>query len=345
MSYDLNIYLSPGPQPVPDPVEGLGWQIAVYPATPIDPDDMPVELRAAIGPRSHLVSVHLEGARTSRAEDTLAQMIEQFVLYDNAVVHDLQTDLLTSQKGVQQLIIAPPEPRPAPLVMEWIYRCAAPGRAALRERILDVIAATAPKAMPRRYGSFEPMPFTFAETGRAHLLEDWGREEWSYFWRGSAPYQWCFHHAPMVTDVRPPNEMELYEWCSMSLHVSQRILKTKKDKAAMLALFAALSEALDVVYAEIVSEADRGPLFKGYGLPPRAGLACVIGPDYAPHWPDFVEGSKAIGQHHMRDSIIGDDILPVPPETLHAPPQLDPLNNPLNTKWARAEIFPFKPLS
>lgn len=345
MSYDLNIYLTPGAEPLPKPVEGLGWQIALYPPTPIDAEDIPPELLAAIGGRTHLVNIHLEGARTSRAEDELTRLLEHVVLYNNAVVHDLQLDTLTSQAGTRALVVAPPKPKPAPLVLEWIYQCAAPDRGAARARILDVIETHAPKAMPRRYGGYEPLPYTYAETGRAHLLEDWAREEWSYSWRGTAPYQWCFHHAPFVTDARPPNEIERFEWCSMSLEVSPRILKTKKDKAAMLALFSVLGAALDVVYAEIVSETDRGDFYKGYGLPGRAALACVIGPDYAAHWPDFVDGATAFGHHHLRDSILAGDEMPVPPKPLWAPPRPDPLINPLNSKRGFADVFPFKPLS
>lgn len=316
MSYDLDCYLTPGARPLPSAPEGLTWQIAIYPPTPIDAEDMPEALLQAVGPRTHLMNLHLEGQVTSQAEAALQELISTLCLEHDALIHDLQSDMLTSRLGHETLRRTPPKPKPKPLKMSFLFNCRPGLRNEMRARFLDTIAEFAPKAMPRRFGSYEPMPFTFEHDGRDCLLEDWALNESFYFWRGTAPYQHAFASMPDPF-TRHSSFVGKYTACSIVLELSPRVLKTKKDKADMVALFAALSVALDVFYAEISETTLYG---HWRGVPEHAPLARCIGTSYASIWSEFCDGAQAHSESHwVRDTIIAGHDMLAPRKEMRAP--------------------------
>lgn len=316
MSYDLNCYLTPSGVPVPQTVPGPTWQLAVYPPTPIDAEDMPPALVQAIGTRTHLVNLHIEGKITAAAKKAFNALMDQLIFDHDAVVHDLQQDTLESRDGIKPLPAEPPKPKPKPLRMSFLFTCRPGERDAVRAKFLDTVERVAPKAMPRRFGSYEPMPYTLEKDGRDCLLEDWAENESFYFWRGTAPYQHAYTGMPDPF-TRHPSSVGRFAACNISLELSPRVLTTKKDKADMLALFAALCGALDVFYAEISNRTVYG----GWrGVPDNGPLAQCIGASYAAIWPAFCDGAQMHGDGHwVRDAVIAEHEMPAIPEDLRDP--------------------------
>ena len=108
----------------------------------------------------------------------------------------------------------------------------------------------APKALPRSYGDYEPMPFSLNEHGKEHFLKEWEYSSF-FFWRGTAPFQWSINS---LKDTGKPrkNVWDTYNIeyrCSrLEFQISSRILKTKKELSKLIDFQAEASTLLKAFY-------------------------------------------------------------------------------------------------
>ncbi len=342
MSYDFDAYVA---VPVPAAFlrkSGEGWQLNVYDATPVQPEDLAQNIRDVIGDRRLLIQLHLEGDEWPGAQEVWERSLFALIEHDDAVIIDLQTDTVMSAQGSTQLVAAPPpKPRAAPLTMAFYRDPTLPFGRAERIALLDAMERATPKALPRRYGCWEPMPHTYAETGRDHFLELWEAED-DIFWRSTAPFGWGFQGLGVVNEPADAyNAMGGFRCARLELEISATVLKSPKRKHEMLTLFKEISQTLDVFYAELVSGETSTRAWFWRGIPIKKTLLSAIGAPYVDLWPTYISDpdTQRAETLYFRDGLTQSAAWLSPPDDLKAPAL--PLKNPLHSKPPLASVFPF----
>jgi hypothetical protein len=229
-----------------------------------------------------------------------------------------------------------------------------------QERMLDLLAAELPEALPKRYGSTEPLPHVYAKTGREHLLNFLAEEKFAVFWDPHPPVT-DVHlsvHSPAGASRRGFRsrcfEIGIEE--PLPAWQSTRLRRLWEDLSCMIQPFYGEVRTLRGFVrgkrtVHVDSETELGPISGPWwrGIPRRLGHAAVLGETYQPLWPAFVSGAA------MRDGLafvstadwtspqtiaelIGD-----PPPRIAAPSIPRQMGAPSLTPESYAEQWPFEP--
>src|SRR5439155_8250036 len=112
-------------------------------------------------------------------------------------------------------------------------------------RALEAMAIDAPEPLPKRYGLWEPPPFKFAETGRAHFqsfLAEHLREP--TVWYPSKP----FTHAHLAVPPKVGASPQGYRCCLLKLEADARVLDAAGWPPAPLRLWTAVGRAVTPLF-------------------------------------------------------------------------------------------------
>ncbi|HTE65768.1 MAG TPA: hypothetical protein VK736_05875 [Candidatus Binatia bacterium] len=166
----------------------------------IEPEDLPDAANGAIGRSGWLVEISVKPSSGASWPQELAVHLARAA---DGVVYDPQQDAVTWPAGWQ--------PRDRELGTEvieqveltWYVR--RPSKAAeLPKRILSVLAALCPEAMPKRYGDYEPYQHRFeGERAEDDFAAFWTAQQdsWtsSFSWTTTRP---CFGGSAIVSSLR-----------------------------------------------------------------------------------------------------------------------------------------------
>jgi hypothetical protein len=127
---------------------------------------------------------------------------------------------------------------------------------AFTARYLQLCRKYLPEALPRRFGSFEPLQGKLAVGGDAAFTDGWASEDMLFFFTGSVP---CFGGSmPGGADAHPRPV-----W-SMSLSFLAEPLKDYRWRDALRRLFTAIADDLGAFYAS--AEVVGGAIWTGRSL-------------------------------------------------------------------------------
>jgi hypothetical protein len=316
MSYDLQVWSTrpvdaPAMLPVPEDwsVQGeswiherRGWQVNIGQSVKVLPEDLPAGIERTLPGIGYLTELNLSPISAPEpARKFLSRAAAAIAKATHGVIFDPQTDQLILPSGIKRFSPAGASENASVLAMSWWF---VEGPVADGEfgPLLDVLEATLPEALPRRYGSFEPPQHVYSETGRDHFirfLADNLRGQ-IVVWYPSAP----------VTNVHlglPENigaSKRGFRSARFALDVDVAALHQPGWPAALKRLWIDLSRVLRPFYGDVRTLAgyrrNRGrywvtratqhhPVIAWWwcGLPPGPAQAIVLGPPYRKLWTDF----------------------------------------------------------
>ena len=328
MSYDLEIW-SKEPTPDPGMLPGFeelftaggdreeGWIINVDGPLRVLPEDMPPECRELISDKQYLTYLHLEPVHApAEARQLLLDVADMMSAAADGVVLDPQTGL-ARVGGVGGKII-----EPAPIELDedgltllrlswWFTDSPLFEREGLLA-LVDLLAATLPEAMPRRYGLYEPPQHLFEETGRQHFLE---------FLHENALQSLVWYPHKPVAGV----SLGLFaNWGAtprlgfranyLSISVDASSLEDPAWRTKIRVFWRAAPSAIRSFYGDMrslggyrwgrgtyyvtpesVHHPVTGPWWRG--IPPGPRHSVMVGPPYMALWPEFAKGAHIEGEY------------------------------------------------
>jgi hypothetical protein len=219
----------------------------------VESDDLadPV-VDAVVAPR-WVVQLSIPAGRTKGDEKLALRLARHFAEAFGGGVYDPQQDAVVWPRRRRQYRPAAAEERIRLVNVEWFVP---PSRAqALPEKWLELAGSLLKEALPRRYGTFEPLQ---------HRIDESGLEGFSTFWReqGESPYGgdffWtatppCFGGSAFFPDPREPGP----RWASaaaryigLSADFDGRALERDEPwREAVAALFLELAAGVGAFYA------------------------------------------------------------------------------------------------
>lgn len=209
----------------------------------VEPEDVPEEVTAVLLASSWLYEVLVEG---SSATDTphAVRFARKLAEASGGVVVDQQTDQ-TWHRG--QLRSAAPVQRGVIDLVElrWYFRGGGSGETAARAW-LDLARRHLPEALPRRFGTFEPLPMKLDREGPEAFVRAVATESSSVFFKGRTP---CIEGSLAGAADRWPV-------LSHSLSLHREPLAERGWREALQRFFVGFAEASGSVYA--CAEVQRG---------------------------------------------------------------------------------------
>jgi hypothetical protein len=285
-------------------------------------DDVPDSIRASL---LHVaLTVQISGpVSQARADSELVERFARAVADEGAgVLYNPQTDQIVWPRNVKKLRDVPAAAQRSDehLALEWLMArnlVASDGDA-----LLDVLGLRMPEALPRRFGTFEPLQGALDRDGRAaftSLLDD----VHLVIWKGRPPLQWGFAGlsrgwgsalTPAERDARTPmiggRKAVMPDY--VALEFEPAIAGDERWLEAVKSLFRAVAEELQPFFAAAsfrpASPKDRVRLAGRYwlGIPEGPLWLVWIGKPYLPFAPAGLPDDCERTRDHIFVSASGD---------------------------------------
>jgi hypothetical protein len=280
----------------------------------VEAEDLPESLAAAVLAPRFLIELSTPAAATTAARKRALKQACALAERFRGAVYDPQEDAVVWPRRAAKRWAAPAaEERIRVVDLDWYL----PGRpdAELAARLLGLLRAACPEALPRRYGDHEPLQHRL-EDGDRGFVDFWRAQAEiahgaMFFWKGQAP---CFDGSVSFCDARTesPNEYPIgipgTRRCTrISLDFDGRALHAEpRWSEAVVALFERVARATGAVYAagtvvrnvicrRALGYDDRSeklplPISWFAGLPPIPTWLAWFGAPYAPLVADALRG-------------------------------------------------------
>jgi len=295
-----------------------------------------------VGKRRFLYRIHLEGNFNANDQRRADVWLNELVAKSNGVLIDLQTDVYSTKTKTGK--VAPDDTKDEGFGRMSFYFGDGEGFYERGfERMLQCIADNMPKALPQRYGYYEPLQGR-VENGDFSALIAAFHQEPDLFMKCQTPFSHIFISVPCKKTFERYHPKHFIRRKFLLGHVSFELKAKLFSNPSLLenlqTLFTELCLLLDVTYAEIVKAYEGGPSWLWYGLPDTSPESICIGKAYQSVWPEISNVGRKIGRYHR---IVSSDRFgntpPKPPVELIAPDQgeRDPRETP---KYAK--VFPFE---
>lgn len=341
MSYDFELYLGGRRSLSAPPVVACG-KIRFDGPDRLEVDDIPLAYLHLIGKKRWLYRIHLEGEIQPDDQYSIDDWLHTIVSESKGVLIDLQSEEYETpnKSGTIQ-----PDEGEAPKkgVMSFYFRDGEGFYAHGFDAMLVKIEEIFPRALPTRYGYYEPLQGK-VEKGQYAEIKRYFQNDTSLFMKSLSPFGHIYMSIPCKKTFEKFHSQHFmrrhFLMGSVDIELRRSIFENPTDLSALLRLFKGLCVELDVVYAEILKADERGDAWFWFGLPDRktAHTICV-GPAYQEVWEAGSVAGEPIGNRHR---IFTTDRFgnkpPQPPSDLLAPGQKGILSG---GKPNFAPVFPF----
>lgn len=196
MSWDLEIFGPDRPDLQPPPVELEERGLAVDGPFGVDDEDLPAAVARVLLTSRWTVQINLPSDLARREARALERYARAVADASGGVLYDPQADEVVWPRKLKRLREPQvardddeDEDEAAVLELQWLVNrqlTAADGDA-----LLDVLDRRMPEALPRRFGTFEPMQGRLERHGRAAFTSLWDEDE-MVSWKGRRPFEWGF---------------------------------------------------------------------------------------------------------------------------------------------------------
>ena len=169
----------------------------------VELEDLPEALAATVLDPRYQIEINVPFTAT-RADQKLARRLAKHLAERfRGAAYDPELDEIISRKRARVPRISRREERIRVIDLHWYVGSREPDPE-LPRRLLEVLRAKCPEALPRRYDVLEPLQHSFDRTGEEGFIEWWrdvtDTERGSLlFWQGRSP---CFSGSASLPDQR-----------------------------------------------------------------------------------------------------------------------------------------------
>ena len=341
MSYDFGLYTG-GKHTLSEPPALACGKIKFDGPDRLDEEDIPPSYLHLIGKKRWLYRVHLEGQIEQEDQPQIDEWLRSIVAESKGVLIDLQSEEYETPSKSGTIT---PNDTEAPIMgaMSFYFEDGEGFYEHGFNAMLKTVETYFPKALPTRYGYYEPLQGKVQQGQYAEIAEAFQRDT-DLFMKSPTPFGHIFTSIPCKKTFEryhPQHSMRRHFLLgNVRFDIRRKLFENPADLAAVLRLFKELCVELDVLYAEILRDDERGTAWRWLGLPDRktAHTICV-GPAYQEVWEESSTAGEGIGKKHrvFTTDRFGNKP-PRPSPELLAPDQKD--KNP-GGKPDYAPVFPF----
>jgi len=261
------------------------------------------------------VYVSLEPIGAPKAGFAMLQRLATTIAKNaHGVIFDPQAVTVETPSGIKRFTPAKKgtQKRIELLEMSWWFEHSRILEAAWLDSFLSLLETHLPEAVPRRYGLTQPLQYTYAKTGRDHLVE-FLRQNLTEFvlWDANKPvFGWTFSADPTCGWLqRGATPMYRCNWARVEIDAAAlqhagwpTALRRFWQKASLLfePFFGEVrtlhgwTEQLTIGGESGLPEQAPNSAGGWRGVPPRLGHAVVVGDPYVGHWPQL----EAVAEKH-----------------------------------------------
>jgi hypothetical protein len=278
------------------------WQIHVAQPVRVLPEDLPEDVARALPGVVYLTELNLSPVDAPEVgRQLLSRTGAAIAKATHGVVFDPQTDQITLPSGVKRFAAEGTSENASVVSMSWWFVEGPIARGEFRN-LLDVLEAALPEGLPRRYGSFEPPPHVYAETGREHFVKflTENLRGQVVVWYPSAPVA----HVHLGLPERIGASKRGFRSAYFTLDIDADALHQPGWQTALTRLWFSLGRVLRPFYGDVrtltgyrrnrgrywvTRSTEHHPVIAWWwcGLPPGPAHAVVIGAPYIALGPDF----------------------------------------------------------
>jgi len=337
VSLDFTAFFRTKPKSLPASAAGAHWIVNVEAAIRIEADDLAPGLRALVGRRLWHVDLHLEGEADKAALTALDGIIAALISAD-AAIFDPQRDCVCDRDGEHLVVdLVNLGPCDQGFSLHVLFEKADQVSPERMAKLLAIIEAQLPDALPHRYGTYEPTPFRWDQGGADAFVERWDSKN-APFWIGRTPVG----HVYSSFDYKPSTLPPAFRAGQFDFQFRSKLATEPAKLLGVLRLAEQFAIELDAFYVALVSGNEiHGPFWKG--LIPIDHLLLILGKPLLDVWPEFAALSQALGTNHRKAG--GSDrgtVMLRPPPALCYPSAIEVGEPPAPViNGAYAELFPF----
>lgn len=341
VSYDFELYFG-GKRDLTNPPTLVSGNIRFDGPDRAELDDIPQSYLHLIGRKRWLYRVHLEGQIEQDDQRRIDGWLRTIVVESKGILIDLQSDKYETPTKSGTIATAEEE-APKMGAMSFYFE---DGEGFYEHGFNDVLAKIEkifPKALPIRYGYYEPLQGK-VEQGQYAEIATAFQKETDLFMKSPTPFGHIFMSIPCKKTFEKyhPRHFRRREFLlgNVKFELRRKLFENPADLSALLRLFKELCLEMNVVYAEVLQSDERDTAWLWYGIPDRKTTHTIcVGPAYQEVWQEASTTGEAIGKQHrfVTTDRFGNKP-PQPPFDLLAPDQKD--KNP-GGKPDYAPVFPF----
>ena len=282
MSYDFELYLG-GRRLLSAPPGLASGNVRFDGPDQLEVDDIPLAYRRLIGKKRWLYRIHLEGEIQQNDHRRIDEWLNTIVCESKGILIDLQSEKY--QTASKSGAIQPDEgeiPKMGSMSFyfgdgEGFYEH---GFSAMLAKIEDVF----PKALPTRYGYYEPLQGKVEKGQYAEIAQAF-RNDTDLFMKSPTPFGHIYMSIPCKKTFEKYHPQHFirrhFLMGRVEFELRRRVFENPTDLSALLRLFKELCVELNVVYAEILQADEPGDAWFWFGLPDRQSVHTIcIGPAY-----------------------------------------------------------------
>lgn len=278
---------------------GRSWQIVVCAPQAVEPEDVPPGAAELLPGLSSLVELSLEPITAPKAAlSALISTARSLAAELAGVIEDPQEGTLSLPRGVKRYEKPMREERFTVLDLSWWYASSRLRSDDGPSTLLAILAKHLPEAVPRRYGLWEPPQYKTVDTGIAGLerfiAENLDDSPVFYATRpivgfsiadgGATTHPHLGFRANQITIEAEAAALDQPGW-------EQAIRRVWRDLSCFLQPFYGEARLLSnfmwhgaTMHSDIRTEVHPVRSWFWRGIPPKLGLACVLGPPYSTLW-------------------------------------------------------------
>lgn len=336
------------------------WQIVVGPPLLVEDEDIPDDVIDKLPGIRHLTEINLEPIHAPQSAHTILRSIVNRVAKDSlAVVEDPQEGSIVTPRGVHRIRAAASEERASALELGWWFNESPVLRDNGFHQLVSTMERLLPEALPKRYGSYEPPQYRYADQGKDHFIEFLSKEDLGVVWYPHYPV--LSVHIGVYHGYGPSRLGYRANDITVTVHASA--LSQPGWQLALERFWYGMSNLIRPFYGEIRlmtgyilkkgriyhdAKTDSHPIKNGWwnGIPRPMGQAVVVGEPYSTLWPRFVERSEQRDGLHfisVDNWLLGktvDRLVRGVPKDLAQGKYSDPLKRP-GGKTSYPKVWPF----
>jgi len=256
---------------------------------------------------SYMAELNLEPISAPKSAHKLLKAVSSHLgKVAHGLILDPQIDTIYTPSGVKRYQPQKREERFSILAMSWWFGEGPLLKSTKVDEFIGLLEKMLPKALPRRYGLFEPPQYIYSETGRRHFL--------GFLQEHLDDVIVWYPHRPVVNvslhcSAKWGVDRLGFRVNYVEVEIESAVLEQPGWKTAIGRFWRAASKAIQPFYGDIRTlkgfvrmgasfggdiQTDFHPV-KGpwwTGIPRVLGHAAVLGPPYLSLWPKFVETAQ-----------------------------------------------------
>jgi hypothetical protein len=311
MSWDLAVFAPDRPD-VADPPRD---DVSVDGPLEVEDEDLPDEVAAALLVCRFSVEISVPAGAPGAAVRAAKRYVRSLAKEAAGVVYDPQEDAIVFPRSTKRLrtpVVSRDRDDDDGGRLELMWLVARRLTAADGEALLDVLERDMAEALPRRFGTYEPMQGRLERDGRGAFTALWDGDSMAD-WSGRAPFDYgsvwlrrgfgsALTEAQRMA-LRPTlGGRQASEVDAVKLAFREEVVRDERWMEAIARLFARVAERYSPFFAAAYVRGEYGDSLMGrwwLGIPDAPLLLQWIGAPYLPFLPEQLPDDAERGEDHV----------------------------------------------